>query len=120
VAYGTAAIPWSDTPNPFLLDSSLPAPALQQRLDTFPFMVLGFHSDNGSEYLNKQAAKLLGKLLIEFTKSRSRHSNEREACPWGITRWQKAKTVPWLGNCLATLISRNAEHPSSMSSISST
>lgn len=90
VAYGTAAIPCSGTLYPFLSESSLPAPALQQRIDTFPFMVLGFHSDNGSEYLNKQVAKLLGKLLIEFTKSRSRHSNEREAYPWGIARWQKA------------------------------
>ena len=51
-------------------------PALQQLLDAFPFTVLGFHSDNGSEYINKQVAKLLEKLRIEFTKSRSRHSND--------------------------------------------
>lgn len=51
-------------------------PALQQLLDTFPFTVLGFHSDNGSEYINKRVAELLEKLLIEFTKSRSRHSND--------------------------------------------
>jgi len=51
-------------------------PALQQLLDTFPFTVLGFHSDNGSEYINKQVARLLKKLLIEFTKSRSRHCND--------------------------------------------
>jgi transposase InsO family protein len=38
--------------------------------------VLGFHSDNGSEYINKRVADLLEKLLIEFTKSRSRHSND--------------------------------------------
>jgi len=51
-------------------------PALEQRLETFPFTVLGFHSDNGSEYINKRVADLLEKLLIEFTKSRSHHSNE--------------------------------------------
>jgi len=51
-------------------------PALKQILDAFPFVVLGFHSDNGSEYVNKQVAKLLDKLRIEFTKSRSRHSND--------------------------------------------
>jgi len=51
-------------------------PALEQLLETFPFTVLGFHSDNGSEYINKQVAKLLEKLRIEFTKSRSRHSND--------------------------------------------
>jgi len=48
-------------------------PALEQLLETFPFTVLGFHSDNGSEYINKQVAKLLEKLRIE---SRSRHSND--------------------------------------------
>ena len=51
-------------------------PALEQLLETFPFTLLGFHSDNGSEYLNKRVADLLEKLRIEFTKSRSRHSND--------------------------------------------
>lgn len=51
-------------------------PALTQILESFPFQVLGFHSDNGSEYINKQVAELLEKLFIEFTKSRSRHSND--------------------------------------------
>ena len=51
-------------------------PALEQLLDAFPFSLLGFHSDNGSEYINKRVADLLRKLLIEFTKSRSRQSND--------------------------------------------
>ncbi len=51
-------------------------PALEQLLENFPFQVLGFHSDNGSEYINKTVAELLEKLRIEFTKSRSRHSND--------------------------------------------
>lgn len=51
-------------------------PALEQMLEAFPFVLLGFHSDNGSEYINKQVAELLEKLRIEFTKSRSRHSND--------------------------------------------
>lgn len=51
-------------------------PALEQLLESFPFTVLGFHSDNGSEYINKRVAELLEKLRIEFTKSRSRHSND--------------------------------------------
>jgi hypothetical protein len=66
-------------------------PALGLILFQFPFVVLGFHSDNGSEYINRQVAKLLEKMRIEQTKSRSRHSNEREACPWGITRWPRAR-----------------------------
>ncbi len=51
-------------------------PVLEQILEAFPFAVLGFHSDNGSEYINKRVAKLLEKLRIEFTKSRARHSND--------------------------------------------
>ncbi len=45
-------------------------------LDFFPFKLISFHSDNGSEYINQQVTRLLKKLLIEFTKSRSRHSND--------------------------------------------
>lgn len=51
-------------------------PALEQMLDSFPFTIHGFHSDNGSEYINQRVADLLQKLFIEFTKSRSRHSND--------------------------------------------
>jgi len=51
-------------------------PVLALIIDQFPFVVQGFHSDNGSEYVNHQVAKLLEKLRIEQTKSRSRHSND--------------------------------------------
>src|SRR3989344_4532952 len=51
-------------------------PALEAALEDFPFVILGFHSDNGSEYLNKRVAELLQKLLIEQTKSRSRRTND--------------------------------------------
>lgn len=51
-------------------------PALEEALASFPFILLGFHSDNGSEYINRVVAALLQKLLIEQTKSRSRHSND--------------------------------------------
>ncbi len=52
-------------------------PVLEALLQSFPFVIRGFHSDNGSEYINHQVAKLLNKLLIEEqTKSRSRHSND--------------------------------------------
>ena len=51
-------------------------PVLQVLLAAFPFKIINFHSDNGSEYVNKVVAKLLKKLLIEFTKSRPRHSND--------------------------------------------
>ena len=51
-------------------------PVIWQLLAEFPFAILGFHSDNGSEYINYQVAKLLDKLLVEFTKSRPRQSND--------------------------------------------
>lgn len=51
-------------------------PVLTQMLTAFPFVIKGFHSDNGSEYINKHVCELLTKLQIELTKSRSRHSND--------------------------------------------
>ena len=51
-------------------------PALQILIDAFPFKIINFHSDNGSEYINKMVSTLLNKLNIEMTKSRSRHSND--------------------------------------------
>ena len=42
----------------------------------FPFVVLGFHSDGGGEYINHDVAKLLEKLRVEFTRSRPRHTND--------------------------------------------
>jgi transposase InsO family protein len=52
------------------------APLLTSMLKQFPFVIHGFHSDNGSEFVNHTVAKLLSKLLIEQTKSRPRHSND--------------------------------------------
>lgn len=51
-------------------------PALEQALGSFPFTIQGFHSDNGSEYINAIVARLLNKLLIEQTKSRSGRTND--------------------------------------------
>lgn len=51
-------------------------PALNLALTTFPFVIRGFHSDNGSEYINHRLAELLSKLHIEFTKSRARRTND--------------------------------------------
>jgi transposase InsO family protein len=51
-------------------------PVLEALLRQFPFRICGFHSDNGSEFINQTVARLLNKLLIEQTKSRPRHSND--------------------------------------------
>lgn len=51
-------------------------PVIEALLDAFPFRILGFHADNGSEYINHRVAKMLDKLAAEFTKSRPRRSND--------------------------------------------
>ena len=51
-------------------------PVLERLLAAFPFVICGFHSDNGSEYVNYQVAALLEKLRVEFTRSRPRRSND--------------------------------------------
>jgi len=51
-------------------------PALAALLETFPFQILGFHADNGSEYINRHVAELLEKLRIELNKSRPHHCND--------------------------------------------
>jgi hypothetical protein len=51
-------------------------PLLEQLLVQFPFVIRGFHSDNGSEFINYTVAKLLGKLLIEQTKSRAHRTGD--------------------------------------------
>jgi transposase InsO family protein len=51
-------------------------PVLEAMLEQFPFRIRGFHSDNGSEFINHSVAQLLNKLLVEQTKSRPRHSND--------------------------------------------
>lgn len=51
-------------------------PALEAALLQFAFIILGFHSDNGSEYINEMVAKLFNSLVIQQTKSRSYKSGD--------------------------------------------
>lgn len=51
-------------------------PVLEAMMHQFPFRIRGFHCDNGSEFLNHTVAKLLNKLLVEFTKSRAYRSTD--------------------------------------------
>lgn len=80
-------------------------PVLEAMLEQFPFRICGFHSDNGSEFINHTVARLLNKLLIEQTKSRPRHSNDnglveakngaviRKLIGWGHIASQHAEAV---------------------------
>lgn len=51
-------------------------PVLKLILEQYPFTIIEFHADNGSEYINHTVAKLLNKLLIRLTKSRARQTND--------------------------------------------
>ena len=63
-------------------------PLLELALTSYPFAVKNFHSDNGSEFINKVIASLLNKLLIEQTKSRARKSNDN-----GLVESKNGSTV---------------------------
>jgi len=49
---------------------------LEELIEQFPYKIINFHSDNGGEYINKTVAKLLNKLVIDQTKSRSGRCND--------------------------------------------
>ena len=49
---------------------------LTEALRFFPFVIIGFHSDNGGENINGSVSAVLQKLLIEQTKSRSGRCND--------------------------------------------
>jgi transposase InsO family protein len=87
-------------------------PALEQIINALPFKVRGFHSDNGSEYINRQVAGMLEKLLVEFTKSRARHSNDNalaESKNGAVVR--KTFGYGHIPQCFAGLINRfNQSH----------
>jgi transposase InsO family protein len=51
-------------------------PVLKAIFGQFPFPIRGFHSDNGSEFINDTVSGLLKTLLIGQTKSRPRRSND--------------------------------------------
>ena len=69
-------------------------PALEDLLDQFPFKLLGFHSDNGSEYINKRVAE------YEFNRLHlNPHLNFHRPCLFALTvtdsRGREKKTYPY-------------------------
>lgn len=51
-------------------------PVVEQMLVQFLLEILGFHANNGSEYVNHRVPNLLVKLQVEFTRSRPQLSND--------------------------------------------
>ena len=52
------------------------APVVETLISLYPFVIMEFHSDNGSEFINHVVAELIAKLYARFTKSRARHTND--------------------------------------------
>ncbi len=52
------------------------APIFETILGLYPFIIIEFHSDNGSEYINKTVSSILNRLHIRQTKSRPGKSND--------------------------------------------
>jgi len=52
-------------------------PTLESAIEQFPFKIINFHSDNGSEYINKHVSEMLQREFIKQTKSRSRKTNDQ-------------------------------------------
>ena len=55
-------------------------PIVEMMIEQYPFRIKEFHTDNGSEYVNKYLVTLLNKLLIKLTKSRARKSTDNALC----------------------------------------
>ena len=51
-------------------------PVLLVILEQFPFVIHEFHSDNGSEFVNKKVLDILRRLHAKLTKSRPRRHND--------------------------------------------
>ena len=93
------------------------SPALEALLLLFPFPVLGFHADNGSEYINHQVAALLNKLHIpKSTKSRARRTNDN-----ALVEGKNAHVVPAIlimatvNHCMLSQLSKLARLEAEMS-----
>jgi len=72
------------------ISESYLAPVLETMLLQFPCITRGFHSDNGSEFVNHIVARLLNKMLIRFT-------NPVPDTPM-ITAWWRPRMAPWCAN----------------------
>jgi len=66
-------------------------PLLEKIIASYPYQILNFHADNGSEYINQKVVEMLNNLLIKVTKSRPRHSNDNALIEskngWVVRKW---------------------------------
>ncbi|MEP6934476.1 MAG: hypothetical protein ABI988_11110 [Nitrospirota bacterium] len=102
-----------DSVTPFQLDATCEKiseacllPVIQQQLEGFPCVILGFHADNGSESIHYKVAMFLEKLRLESADkaraTRTDHGGSRpdrlEECshvgsPLPTRRWNRFRHV---------------------------
>ncbi len=79
-------------------------PDLEGSIEAFPFVVCGFHADNGSEYVNHRVAALLRKPHVEESPGPARDAAT-------TTPWSKARMPRWSGATSATTTSPGTRRP---------
>ena len=85
-------------------------PVLEAMLHQLPFRILGFHCDNGSEFLNHRVAAMLEKLLVEFTKSRAYSTTDNALVEGKNGQWFASTSVTVLSGastprrCIVSLL----------------
>ena len=80
---------WTETCTVKSKGERIVAAGLDQLINRFPFLILGIHSDNGSEFINHHLARYCELRQITFTRGRPSHSNDQahiEQKNWSIVR----------------------------------
>ena len=80
---------WTETCTVRSKGERIVAAGLDQLIGRFPFLILGIHSDNGSEFINHHLARYCELRQITFTRGRPSHSNDQahiEQKNWSIVR----------------------------------
>jgi len=66
-------------------------PLLGKIIASYPYRIINFHADNGSEYVNSKVAEMLNNLFVKLTKSRPRHTNDNALAEtkngWVLRKW---------------------------------
>lgn len=66
-------------------------PLLVRIIASYPYRIINFHVDNGSEYINQKVVEMLNHLLIKLTKGRPRHTNDNALAEtkngWVVRKW---------------------------------
>lgn len=66
-------------------------PLLGKLITSYPYRIINFHADNGSEYINRKVAEMLNNLFVKLTKSSPRHTNDNALAEtkngWVLRKW---------------------------------